>query len=77
VAPDGTRLEKRTPRSTVGELRAAGVAPERIVGELAFGLGIAPTPEPVTSRELARASAGRDIVWRRDPWPIPGSLVDG
>lgn len=77
VAPDGSRLEKRTPRSTVRELRAAGVPAEGIVGQLAFGLGLAPTPEPVTPQELARACAGRDIAWPRDPWPIPGSLVDG
>jgi glutamyl-tRNA synthetase len=77
VAPDGLRLEKRTPRSTVRELRDAGVAAERIVGELAFGLGVAPTEEPVTPRELARATAGRDISWRCEPWPIPRSLVDG
>ena len=77
VAPDGLRLEKRTPRSTVRELREARIAPERIVGELAFGLGLAPSEDPVTPRELARASAGRDIAWRREPWPIPRSLVDG
>jgi glutamyl-tRNA synthetase len=77
VAPDGSRLEKRTPRSTIRELRAAGVAAERIVGELAFGLGLASTPEPITPRDLARASAGRDVVWRREPWPISRSLVDG
>lgn len=77
VAPDGSRLEKRTPRSTVRELRTASVAPERIVGELAFGLGLAPTPEPVAARELARAAAGRDVTWPREPWPIPRSLVDG
>jgi glutamyl-tRNA synthetase len=77
VAPDGSRLEKRTPRSTVRELRAAGISAERIVGELAFGLGLAPTPEPVTPSDLAHASAARDIVWGREPWPIPHSLASG
>jgi hypothetical protein len=55
----------------VRELREASFAPERVVGELAFGLGLAPTEDPVTPRELARATAGSDIAWRREPWPIP------
>jgi glutamyl-tRNA synthetase len=77
VAPDGTRLEKRTGGVTVREVRAAGHAPERVVGELAFGLGLAPTPASRTARELAAASAGRPVTWRRAPWPIPASLVGG
>jgi glutamyl-tRNA synthetase len=75
VAPDGGRLEKRTGGVTVRELRAAGVAPERVLGELAFGLGLAPTNAPTTASAIAAACAGRDLAWRREPWPIPGSLV--
>src|ERR1700722_16091201 len=36
VAPDGSRLEKRSLGLTVRALRAAGMEPERLVGELAF-----------------------------------------
>jgi glutamyl-tRNA synthetase len=74
VAADGARLEKRTPRATVGELRAAGFTAERIVGELAYGLGLAPTAAPATAREVAAASAA-GIVWRREPWRMPASFA--
>ena len=56
---------------TVRALRAAGMASERLVGELAFGLGLAETSDPVTPRDLARACAGKPIVWRQSPWPVP------
>jgi glutamyl-tRNA synthetase len=71
VAPDGARLEKRTPRVTVRELRDAGVPAERVVGELAHGLGLIQAADPVTATEVARSCAGRSIAWRRDPWPVP------
>jgi glutamyl-tRNA synthetase len=72
VAPDGSRLEKRTRGASVRELRDRGVVPERILGEIAFGLGLAPTPAPTTARDIAAANAGdAPIRWGRDPWPIP------
>lgn len=75
VAPDGARLEKRTFSPAVRALRAAGMAPECVVGELAFGLGLAEAPEPITPRALADAAAGREIAWRTTPWRVPPSLV--
>jgi glutamyl-tRNA synthetase len=77
VAPDGTRLEKRSRVQSVRELRAAGVAPERIVGELAFGLGLATTPAASSAAAIAGATAGRAIAWRREAWRVPASLVAG
>jgi glutamyl-tRNA synthetase len=74
AAPDGGRLEKRTPGAMVRALREAGVAPERVVGELAFGLGLAPTAAPTDPRSVAGSCADGPIAWRRDPWPIPASL---
>jgi glutamyl-tRNA synthetase len=74
VAPDGGRLEKRTPGAVVRALREAGVAPERVVGELAYGLGLARTPSPARPREVAAASVARPIGWRREPWPMAASL---
>jgi glutamyl-tRNA synthetase len=71
VAADGSRLEKRTRGASVRELRDRGVAPERILGEIAFGLGLAPTPAPASARAVASAGASEAIYWRRDPWPIP------
>jgi glutamyl-tRNA synthetase len=76
VAPDGARLEKRTAGITVRELRAAGVAPERIVGELAHGLGLAVSSAPTTPPALA-AEGATPVAWPRAPWPIPASLVGG
>jgi glutamyl-tRNA synthetase len=75
VAPDGGRLEKRTAGVTVRELRAAGVAPERVVGELAHGLGLAATPAACTPGSLARSLAAGPIAWSRAPWPVPASLA--
>jgi glutamyl-tRNA synthetase len=74
LASDGSRLEKRTPGTTLRELLDARVAPERVVGVLAHGLGLAPTPEPATAREVAQACAKRAVAWRRDPWPVPATL---
>jgi glutamyl-tRNA synthetase len=75
VGPDGARLEKRRLAPTVRALRKSGMAPERVVGELALGLGLAETNEPVTPAALAKSCAGRDIAWRKDPWRMPLSLV--
>jgi glutamyl-tRNA synthetase len=74
VAAGGARLAKRTPGSIVGDLREAGVPAAHIVGELAHGLGLMPTNAPASAIDVARACEGREMVWRREPWPIPGSL---
>lgn len=71
TGPDAARLEKRSPSATVRGLRAAGVAPERILGRLAHGLGLAPEPVPMTAAEVAARSGSGEIPWRRAPWPYP------
>jgi glutamyl-tRNA synthetase len=71
VAPDGSRLEKRTPGVTVAALRAAGVSPRAIVGRLAHGLGLAETTEPASPRDVAAACVGREIAWPTEPWRVP------
>jgi glutamyl-tRNA synthetase len=76
VVNHGARLEKRGRGSTVRELREAGVAAERVVGELAHGLGLMPTNAPASPADVARACAGRHIPWRPEPWSIPASLLD-
>ena len=53
--PDGERLAKRRGEHTLGALREAGVAPERVVGLLAWSLGHVERPEPLTARSLADA----------------------
>jgi glutamyl-tRNA synthetase len=71
VAPDGTRLEKRTRGATVRALRDAGVSAPAIVGALAHGLGLSPSAAPAPPLEVARASASRAVAWSRAPWHIP------
>jgi glutamyl-tRNA synthetase len=75
VGPDGARLEKRNRAPTVRALRKAGMSAERVVGELALGLGLAETNAPVTPRALAQACAARPLAWRKEPWRMPLSLV--
>jgi len=75
VGPDGSRLEKRSRAPTIRKLREAGMTAERVVGELALGLGLVDTNEPITPAALANACAGRDLAWRKEPWRIPLSLV--
>ena len=52
LSPDGRRLSKRDRDLDLGELRARHVAPERLVGKLAFMLGIIEQPEPCRPDEL-------------------------
>jgi glutamyl-tRNA synthetase len=75
VARDGRRLEKRSPGSIVSDLREAGVSGSRVVGELAYGLGLLRANAPASALEVAHACAGREIGWRREPWAIPASLL--
>ena len=69
-ARDGTRLAKRTPGSTLREVRALGVTPATLVGHLGHGLGILRAPTPLTARALASMGTER-WAFRREPWAIP------
>jgi glutamyl-tRNA synthetase len=76
VAPDGERLAKRAGGATVRSLRERGVSSERIVGELARGLGLVP-PDitgPLSPREVA-ARLQPPARWRKTPWPLPPDLA--
>jgi glutamyl-tRNA synthetase len=68
VAADGSRLAKRTLRSTVRELRERGITAPQIVQALAEGLGLAGATS--TLAEIA-ATLQEPSAWRRTPWPIP------
>ena len=50
--PDGKRLAKRRGSHSLASLRAAGVAPERLVGWCAWSLGLTRSPTPMSAREL-------------------------
>lgn len=54
----GQRLAKRRGSQTLHELRAAGVAPETLVGTLAHGLGLVPEPTPLSASELLETYSG-------------------
>lgn len=52
VGPDGRRLAKRHGDTRLSALRAAGVAPEALLGLLAWSCGWQPRPAPVGARDL-------------------------
>jgi glutamyl-tRNA synthetase len=56
----GEKLSKRDPDLTLGSLRAAGAAPEQVVGYLAYSLGLLPVPAACRPQELIPA-----FDWRR------------
>lgn len=51
-AQDGRRLSKRDGDLDLGALRAAGVTPEQVIGQLAHWAGLLDRPEPVPARAL-------------------------
>ncbi len=53
LGTDGARLSKRHAGTTLRELRERGLTPERIVGGLAYLLGLRRSVEPVSARSLA------------------------
>ncbi|WP_394844277.1 tRNA glutamyl-Q(34) synthetase GluQRS [Pendulispora brunnea] len=59
VDAHGERLAKRTPGAHVRALREAGIAPEEILGELAHGLGIMPSGQPCSLRDLLASTAAQ------------------
>lgn len=52
VGPDGRRLAKRHGDTRLGTLRSAGMAPEALLGLLAWSCGWLERIEPITAREL-------------------------
>lgn len=61
VAPDGTRLAKRTKGITIAELRERGTAAREVLAMLAEALfGVVPPPLPPIAE------------WRRTPWSVAG-----
>lgn len=63
--PQGRRLAKRDKAVDLGELRAAGVVPERVVGYCAWLLGICEEPRPARPTDLvdsySEAAVRRDL----------------
>ncbi|QDU25252.1 Glutamate--tRNA ligase 1 [Anatilimnocola aggregata] len=60
IGEDGRRLAKRHGDTRLATFRAAGIAPERIIGLLAWSCGLRPTAAPIHARELLA-----DFSWQR------------
>lgn len=69
----GERLAKRERPVSVAAVRSAGVASQRLVGLMAWSLGLVDAPDPVTPEELVRG-----FRWDRighEPWRISRTEV--
>jgi glutamyl-tRNA synthetase len=53
--PAGERLAKRRRSAELGELRASGAAPDRLVGALAWSVGLLDAPTPCRPTDLLEA----------------------
>ncbi len=60
LAPDGRRLSKRDMDMDVGALRKA-MAPEKLLGSLAFCAGIIDRSEPVSAKELSKEFSFKNV----------------
>jgi glutamyl-tRNA synthetase len=70
---EGEKLSKRDSGLTVRSLRVAGIAPESLVGYLAWSLGLRPGAAPCTAASLIG-----DFAWKRitrADWPLPVDLA--
>ncbi|MCU0708413.1 MAG: tRNA glutamyl-Q(34) synthetase GluQRS [Pirellula sp.] len=71
VGPDGKRLAKRHGDTRLSTLREQKVAPEKLVGYLAWSLGWLERPRPISPKELL-SKLGDNPDWRsrlpRSPW---------
>jgi glutamyl-tRNA synthetase len=71
VGPDGKRLAKRHGDTRLSTLREQNVAPERLIGYLAWSLGWMPSGCSISAKELLEQLKNRSN-WQRDlpttPW---------
>jgi glutamyl-tRNA synthetase len=68
VGSDGRRLAKRHGDTRLATLRAQGIAPERLVGQLAWSCGLLEQPRPVSPADLL-AGFSLDRL-PRQPWVL-------
>jgi glutamyl-tRNA synthetase len=73
VGPDGRRLAKRHGDTRLAALRAQGVAPERLIGLLAWSSGLRPAPLPCSARELLAEFSLQRLP--HSPWVFTESLL--
>lgn len=70
---DGEKLSKRDDALTLRSLRETGVAPETLVGALAYSLGLLDAPTPISARALVPRFDWARI--HRDPWHLPSGFA--
>ncbi|ARA92330.1 tRNA glutamyl-Q(34) synthetase GluQRS [Rhodothermaceae bacterium RA] len=70
----GEKLSKRDEGLTLAALRTAGVRPERLVGYLAWSLGLIPSPEPCSAADLIPCFSWNRLT--RSPWVLPPDLAE-
>jgi glutamyl-tRNA synthetase len=75
VGPDGRRLAKRHGDTRLSAMRGAGVAPEAVVGLLAWSCGWQETPSPISARELLPRFTLETIP--RRPFVVDPGLLRG
>ena len=56
---DGRKLSKRDAATAISRRREAGEGPEGLLGEAAFGIGLAPTADPLTLDLTLDYAAGK------------------
>ena len=66
VGSDGRRLAKRHGDTRLATLREAGVAPEKLIGLVAWSCGFLDRPQPISARELLTAFDLAKLP--RQPW---------
>ena len=73
VNADGEKLSKRDEALTLRSLRDAGVAPEALVGALAYSLSLLDAPEPIPTQALVARFAWPRIT--PEPWRVPDDFA--
>lgn len=76
VAPDGRRLAKRDFDLDLGSLRTWMRGPERLLGLLAWKVGLIERFEPVSAIELVSEFSWDKVTARRDDIVVDEALVD-
>ena len=74
VAPEGRRLSKRDRDSGMGDLRERFGSPERMLGWLAYGTGLAPDAAPRSAEQLAELFSWDLISTHRSDIVIDGGV---
>lgn len=67
IGPDGHRLAKRHGDTRLSKLRQANISPERLVGHLAYSLGLIDRDESVSAAELVAGFSWSKLT-QRNPW---------